>query len=87
VTPALDSVFMMMDIGLSASFCQPPLAWKAARIDAVMLSLVLVELLLVELPVVALLLAELLLELEPELALELGGGGAPFGPPRACARS
>jgi hypothetical protein len=85
VTPALDSVFRMMDIGLSASLWPLPFAWKAARIFAVRSSLVLVELAAVELVPV-----ELLLELSEELVLDVeagGGGGGPPGPPRACARS
>jgi hypothetical protein len=70
---------MMMDIGLSALFCELLLAWKAARIFAVIASLRLVELVL---PL------ELLLKLESELVPELGGGsGAPLGPTMACARS
>jgi hypothetical protein len=85
VTPALDSVFMMMASGFCALLWLLPSAWKAARIFAIKLSLV--ELVLLEPVVLELPLLELLLEPESEPLPEGGGGGGPFVPPRDCARS
>jgi hypothetical protein len=85
VTPALDSVFMMMASGFCALLWLLPSAWKAARIFAIKLSLV--ELVLLEPVVLELPLLELLLEPESEPLPEGGGGGGPFVPPRDCAKS
>jgi hypothetical protein len=90
VTPALDSVFMMMASGFCALLWLLPSAWKAARIFAIKLSLVelvLLEPVVLEPVVLELPLLELLLEPESEPLPEGGGGGGPFVPPRDCARS